>query len=196
MPGLHNKKHRRCNTSFDRTPERIKCWNRKPKRKGLMIKNILFPRCFAGMCYKNRFNSWHKKNACMQDITRHMYFVPHLECPFYISRSNAESHSFVSDSERKSRNKFTWTSQIRGSRTCPFWFPTAPRLLLASSNIPPSALILSHSRLTDPKSTQQRKSSIRNTLTNTKSHVTRSSSYLPHVASIYFNSPKLGFDPF
>jgi hypothetical protein len=66
-------------------------------------------------------------------------------------------------------------------------------LLLASSNIPLSALILSHSRLTDPKSTQQRKSSIRNTLTRIKSHVTRSSRYL-HVASMYFNYPKLGFD--
>ena len=136
-----------------------------------------------------------QKNSCMQDITRHTYFDPHLECPFSINRSNVDSHNFVSDSERNSRNKkFIWTIRIRGSRPCPFRFPTAPRLLLASSNIPLSALILSHSRLTYPKSTQQRKSSIRNTLTRTKSHVTRSSSYLPHVASRYFNFSKLGFD--
>lgn len=98
--------------------------------------------------------------------------------------------TFYLTPERKSRNKkFIWTIQIRGSRPYPFWFPTAPRLLLASSNIPLSALILSHSRLTYPKSTQQRKSSIRNTLTRIKSHV-----YLRHVASRYFNSPKLGID--
>jgi len=133
-----------------------------------------------------------QKNSCMQDITRHTYFDPHLECPFSITRNNVDSHNFVSDSERNSRNKFIWTIRIRGSRPCPFRFPTAPRLLLASSNIPLSALILSHSRLTYPKSTQKRKSSIRNTLTRIKSHVTRSSRYLPHVASRYFNFSTLG----
>ena len=135
-----------------------------------------------------------QKNACMQDTTRHMYFVPRLECPVSINRSNVDNHSFVCDSERKLRSrKFIRTSQIRGSRTCPFWFPTAPRLLLASSNIPLSALILSHSRLTAPKSTQQRKGSTRNTPTRMKSHVTRSSSYLPRVARMYFNPHKLRF---
>jgi len=130
--------------------------------------------------------------ACMQDITRHVCFVTRLECPFSIYRNNIDSHNYVSDSERKSSNKkFIWTSQIRGSRPCPLCFPTAPRLLLASSNIPLSALILSHSRLTDPKSTKQRKSSIRNKLTRIQSHVARSRSYFPRVAS---NSPILGFD--
>jgi hypothetical protein len=130
--------------------------------------------------------------ACMQDITRHVYFVTRLEWPFSIYRNNINSHNYVSDSESKSSNKkFIWTSQIRGSRPFPLCFPTAPRLSLASSNIPLSALILSHSRLTDPKSTKQRKSSIWNTLTRIQSHVTRSRSYFPRVAS---NSSKLGFD--
>jgi hypothetical protein len=133
-------------------------------------------------------------SACMQDTTRHVYFVTRLECPFSIYWNNINSHNYVysCDSERKSSNKkFIWTSQIRGSRPCPLCFPTAPRLLLASRNIPLSALILSHSRLTDPKSTKQRKSSIRNTLTRILSHATRSRSYFPRVAS---NSLKLGFD--